>query len=190
MNHSTQLIIKPYKDNYIAWIISFCVAYVMVCCIGVVISIIGDDIIPWAAILIGFVIYLAVVCLIAGIARLCYKGKLIVTEDEVIKFHGKKIQFRIKKKDIVSICIRKVNPFLKLLVVISGFIGDICTDLIFFRFYDAEVYETRKFCGVIVQNSLSGDDDQELKEFAESVTYNQAKKICQILDIPFILIKN
>lgn len=190
MNHSTQLIIKPYKDNYLAWIISICVAYVMVCCIGVVISIIIDDVIPWVAILIGFIICLAVVCLIAGIARLCYKGKLIVTEDEIIKFHGKKIQFRIKKKDIVSICIRKVNPVLKLLVIISGFIGDICTDLIFFRFYNAEVYETRRFCGVIVQNSLSEDDDKELKEFAESVTYNQAKKICQILDIPFILIKN
>ncbi len=72
--------------------------------------------------------------LIAIIARLCYKGKLIVTAEEVIKVHGKKVQFHIKKEDIVSICVRKVNPFLKLLVVISGFIGDICTDLIFLDF--------------------------------------------------------
>ena len=190
MNQPTQLIIKPYKDNYIAWIMFVCVAYILVCCIGIIVSIVVHDVIPWIAIGIGFIICFIIVGLIAGIARICYKGKLIVTANEVIKTHGKKIQFKIKREDIVSICIRKVNPFLKLLVVISGFIGDICTDLIFFRFYHAEIFEKRKFCGVIEQHSLSDEDDKELQEFAESVTYKQAKKISEILEIPFIVIKN
>ena len=77
-----------------------------------------------------------------------------------------------------------------MLVFISGFIGDICTDLIFFRFYHAEEFEVRRFCGVIIENSLSEEDDKNLQEFAESVTYNQAKKICEILGIPFTVIKN
>lgn len=190
MNQPTQLIIKPYKDNYIAWIISICVAYILVSCIGIIVSIVVHDVIPWLAIGIGFSICFIIVGLIAGIARICYKGKLIVTADEVIKTHGKKIQFKIKRENIVSICIRRVNPLLKLLVVISGFIGDICTDLIFFRFYQAEVFEIRKFCGVIEQHSLSDEEDKELQEFAESVTYNQAKKISEMLGIPFIVIKN
>lgn len=190
MNPSTQLIIKPYKDNYFAWISDLYVLFFIPVVVDTFVDIFTDINVEWKWYGLAFILYSVIIFTIAGIARFCYKGKLIVTEDEVIKFHGKKIQFRIKKKDIVSICIRKVNPVLKLLVVISGFIGDICTDLIFFRFYNAEVYETRKFCGVIVQNSLSEGDDKELKEFAESVTFNQAKKICQILDIPFILIKN
>lgn len=190
MNKPDQLIIKPYKDQYIAWVIAFCVVYIVLCLVGIIGSIIVNDEIPWFYICIGFVIYSLVVCLIAIVARLCYKGKLIVTAEEVIKVHGKKVQFHIKKEDIVSICVRKVNPFLKLLVVIGGFIGDICTDLIFFRFYNAEIYETRKFCGVMVLNSLSEDDDKNLKEFAESVTYNQAKQISEMLGITFTVINN
>ncbi|HIY77796.1 MAG TPA: hypothetical protein H9728_02010 [Candidatus Borkfalkia excrementavium] len=191
MNEETkQLIIKPFKDHYIAWVISICLLYIIACGIGIIISIAIGELIPWVAIGVGFIIYSAIVCLIAGIARLCYKGKLIVTSDEVIKIHGKKIQFQIKRENIVSICIRKVNPFLKLLVVISGFIGDLCTDLIFFRFYHAEIFEVRKFCGVIEQCSLSDEDDKDLQEFAESVTYKQAKKISEMLGIPFIVIKN
>ena len=190
LNEPTQLIIKPYKDNYIAWIISICLVYIIACGIGITISIAIGELIPWKTIGIGFIICSVMVCLIAGIARLSYKGELIVTSDEIIKVHGKKIQVQIKRENIVSICIRKVNPFLKLLVVISGFIGDICTDLIFFRFYHAEIFEKRKFCGVIEQHSLSDEDDKELQEFAESVTYKQAKKISEILEIPFIVIKN
>ena len=190
MNEPTQLIVKPYKDHYIAWVMSVCVAYILICFIGIIVSIVVNDVIPWIAIAIGFIICFVVVGLIAGIARLCYKGKLIVTKNGVIKLHGKKVQFQIKKEDIVSICIRKVNPFLKLLVVIGGFIGDICTDLIFFRFYHAEVFEKRKFCGIIEQHSLLEGDDKDLQEFAESVTYNQAKRISEMLGIPFIAIKN
>lgn len=190
MNKPEQLIIKPYKDQYIAWVAVICVSYIVICLIGITISFIVNDEIPWVAIYIGFIICFLVVSLIAIMARLCYKGKLIVTAEEVIKVHGKKVQFHIKKEDIVSICVRKVNPFLKLLVVIGGFIGDICTDLIFFRFYNAEIYETRKFCGVIVLNSLSEDDDKNLKEFAESVTYNQAKQISEMLGITFTVINN
>lgn len=118
------------------------------------------------------------------------ENKKTITQDEVIKIHGKKIQFQIKREDIVSICIRRVNPLLKLLVIISGFIGDICTDLIFFRFYHAQVFEIRRFCGVIEQNSLSDGDNKNLREFAESVTYAQAKKISELLKIPFSVIKN
>lgn len=177
MNESAKLIIKPYKDQFIAWVISICVLYIIACGIGVIISIAIDESIPWIAIGIGFIICFVVVSLIAVIGRLCYKGKLIITADEVVKIHGKKIQFQIKRENIVSICIRRVNPFLKLLVVISGFIGDICTDLIFFRFYHAEKFEIRKFGGVLELSSLTPEEDVEgLQEFAESVTYNQAKK--------------
>ena len=190
MNQPTQLIIKPYKDNYIAWILDLYVLFIIPVVVDVFIDIFSDINVGWKWYGLAFILYSVIICTIAGIARICYKGKLIVTTDEVIKTHGKKIQFKIKRENIVSICIRKVNPFLKLLVVISGFIGDICTDLIFFRFYQAEVFEIRKFCGVIEQHSLSDEADKELKEFAESVTYNQAKKISEMLGIPFIVIKN
>ncbi len=191
MNEETkQLIIKPFKDHYIAWMLDFFILYLIPCIVDLFIDLFTNINVNWKWYGIGFILYFTVICLIAGIARLYYKGKLIVTSDEVIKIHGKKIQFQIKRENIVSICIRKVNPFLKLLVVISGFIGDLCTDLIFFRFYHAEIFEVRKFCGVIEQCSLSDEDDKDLQEFAESVTYKQAKKISEMLGIPFIVIKN
>lgn len=190
LKEPTKLIIKPYKDNYIAWVADFLILYLIPCVVDFFLDLFTDIYIDWKWYGIGFIIYFLAVSLIAIVARLCYKGKLIVTAEEVIKIHGKKVQFHIKKEEIVSICIRKVNPFIKLLVFISGFIGDICTDLIFFRFYHAEEFEVRRFCGVIIENSLSEEDDKNLQEFAESVTYNQAKKICEILGIPFTVIKN
>ena len=190
MDKPDQLVIKPYKDQYIAWAVDLFILYLIPCVVDLFLDLFTNIYINWKWYGIGFIIYFLVVSLIAIVARLCYKGKLIVTAKEVIKVHGKKVQFHIKKEDIVSICVRKVNPFLKLLVVIGGFIGDICTDLIFFRFYNAEIYETRKFCGVIVLSSLSEDDDKNLKEFAESVTYNQAKQICEMLGLTFTVIKN
>ena len=190
INESKQLVIKPYKDQFIVWIIDLYILFIIPCVVDMFIDIFTDIEVSWKWYGIAFIIYTTIICLIAGIARLCYKGKLIVTKNGVIKLHGKKVQFQIKKEDIVSICIRKVNPFLKLLVVIGGFIGDICTDLIFFRFYHAEVYEKRKFCGIIEQHSLLEGDDKDLQEFAESVTYNQAKRISEMLGIPFIVIKN
>ncbi len=190
MNKSTQLIIKPYKDNYIAWLIDFYMLIIIPCVVDIFVDIFTDIEVCWKCYVFAFVIYSIVICLVAGIARFCYKSKLIVTEEEVIKIHRGKIQFQIKKEDIVSICIRKVNPLLKLLVVIGGFIGDIGTDLVFFRFYHAEVFEIRKFSGGIVQHSLTDKDDKNLQEFAESVTYRQAKKICEKLGLPFNVIKN
>ena len=184
------LTLKPYRDNYIAWVIDFWLVYVVLCVVGIILSIVVGEAIPWLIIGIGFLIYIAGVSLIALIARLCYRGKLIVTADGVIKLHGKKVQFKIKREDIVSVCVRKMNPVLKLLVILSAFIGDICTDLIFFRFYHAEQFEERRFSGVIIQRSLSEEDDKNLREFAESVTYNQAVKICKLLDIPYKIIKN
>lgn len=190
MNQPTQLIIKPYKDNYIAWILDLYILFIIPVVVDVFIDIFSDINVGWKWYVLAFILYSVIIGTIAGIARICYKGKLIVTADEVIKIHRNKIQFKIKRENIVSICIRRVNPLLKLLVVISGFIGDICTDVIFFRFYHAEVFEVRKFCGVIEQHSLSDEDDKELQEFAESVTYNQAKKISEMLGIPFSVIKN
>ena len=183
------LTIKPYKDNYIAWVVSVCLLFDVVLIIGIIVDACYErlDLRIYAVI---FVAIFAGVSLIALIARLCYRGKLIVTADGVIKLHGKKVQFKIKREDIVSVCVRKMNPVLKLLVILSAFIGDICTDLIFFRFYHAEQFEERRFDGVIIQRSLSEEDDKNLREFAESVTYNQAVKICKLLDIPYKIIKN
>ena len=117
------LTLKPYRDNYIAWVIDFWLVYVVLCVVGIILSIVVGEAIPWLIIGIGFLIYIAGVSLIALIARLCYRGKLIVTADGVIKLHGKKVQFKIKREDIVSVCVRKMNPVLKLLVILSAFIG-------------------------------------------------------------------
>lgn len=187
---SDRLIIKPYKDNHLAWVIDLCIIFIIPVLVDLLISLFSDNEVNWRLYGICFAICFAI-CAIVFMVRLFYKGRLIVTAEEVIKIHGTKIQFRIKREDLVSVCIRKVNPLIKLFVFLSSFIGDICTDLIFFRFYHADVYEERKFDGFIrIKSTPQEEIDQNLREFAESVTYRQAKKICELLDIPYSVIKN
>lgn len=189
MNKSAQLIIKPYKNYFLVWTIWFYLLFIILSIFVILASIFTNSEIEWKLLGISSAIYFLAISSIAIIARLCYRGKLIVTTEEVIKMYGKKIQFKIKKEDIMSICIRKVSPFYKLLVILWVFIGDMCTDLIFFRFHRAEVC-VQRFSEIMFAHSLTDKDDKNLQEFAECVTYNQAIKICEKLGLPFNVIKN
>ena len=111
MNPSTQLIIKPYKDNYFAWISDLYVLFFIPVVVDTFVDIFTDINVEWKWYGLAFILYSVIIFTIAGIARFCYKGKLIVTEDEVIKFHGKKIQFRIKKKILFLYAYKKLILF-------------------------------------------------------------------------------
>ena len=191
METSKQLKIKPWKDHFLAWILAFMCAYLVICVVGAILSLFQSQQTPWIGIGIGFVIYTGVICLIAGIARLCYKGSLIVTNDEIIKIHASKIQFRIKRRDILFIGYRKVNIFAKLFVIIGGFIGDICTDAISIRFYKADIFRPFKLINTLeMMRSLSEEEKQDgMQEFVESITYKQAVQISQMLDVPIVKVK-
>ena len=111
MKAREQLIIKPYKDYFWAWVAVFICLYLFGCAICAIVSVIApnNQSVPWGGAAIVFVIYSAAVCLIAGIGCLCYRDKLIVTEEEIVKMHGVRVYFRIKKGDIQFIGYRKVG---------------------------------------------------------------------------------
>ena len=185
MKTLNKLVIKPFKDQYIAWIIIFYLLFAIIVLFGIIISLCYKDTIPWKWIGIVFALYSLIVLLIALISRLLYKGRLIITKDEIIKLHKNKVQFRIKCEKLLFIGVRKVKPFNKLLVIIGAYIGDLCTDIVSFRFINADIYEPRKFGKVFEMSSLSDSDVKEgVKEFVESITYKQALQISKLTNIP------
>ena len=182
---SKQLKIKPLKEQWIMWSITAVLAFILIVVIGAIISVAVSEKIPWKYVGIVFAIFLCVIVSIAVISRLLYRGRLIVTENEVIKLHGNKIQFRIKREKILLIGIRRTNIFVKLFIIISALIGDLCTDMVSFRFKEAENYEPRLFGKTLKMSSLTEEDEsQGIKEFVECLSYRQAKQISTILNIP------
>ncbi len=179
-----QLKIKTLKEQWVMWSIAAILAFALVVVIGTIISAIVQDKIPWEYIGIAFSVYVAVVLIVALISRLLYRGKLIVTESEVIKLHGEEVQFRIRREDLLYIGIRRTNFFMKLLIILSPFIGDLCTDMVSFRFKEADICETRKFGQTLIMSSLTEEDNSNnIKEFVECISYQQAKKISTMLQI-------
>lgn len=172
-------------EQWIMWIITAILAFVLVVIIGIIFSVAVSETIPWKYIGIVFAIYAAVVLIFAITCRLLYRGKLIVTESEIIKLHGKKVQFRIYKDNLISIGVRRTNVFIKLLIIISAWIGDLCTDMVSFRFNEAELFEPRKFGKTLTMKSLTDEESEHgIKEFVECLSYRQAKKISEMLNVP------
>ena len=185
MENTDKLVITPYRDIFITWVLFVDLCFVFMICFIIGLSLYDGEKIPWIGLIIGFLCFSALTALVAIVFRLCYKGKLYITSDEVIKVHRKKVQFKIKKSDIVSIGVRKLHPLVKLFsLLLQCFLGDMGTDLIFFRYYQAEIFNERRFFDFYRVNSIS-EEETDLKEFAECVTYKQAKKICDFLGMPF-----
>ncbi len=180
-----QLKIKPLKEQWIMWVVTLIIAFVIITIVGIIISCAVAEKIPWKYIGVVFAIYFAVVLIIAIISRIAYRGALIVSENELIKIHGNKVQFRIKREDILFIGVRRTNIFTKLLILISSWIGDLCTDMVSFRFKEAEIFEKRQFGKTLSMSSLTEEDSLNgVKEFVECLTYRQARVISEMLKIP------
>ena len=185
IKESKPLIIKPLKDQWISWIVVAYLMFILIFIIGVIVSICTSDIIPWKGIAYFLLIYSAIIFLCALISRIAYRDRIIITESEIIKLHRGKEQFHIKKEDLLFIGIRKVNLFAKLLVIIGALIGDMCTDIVSFRFYKAETVEKRKFGGYLEMCSLTDEEKTSgMNEFVEGITYRQAIKIGKLLNVP------
>ena len=158
------------------------ITFIIIC---IIISCAVAEKIPWKYIGITFAIFLSIVIIVAVISRIIYRGVLVVNEDELIKLHGKKVQFRIKRENLLFIGIRRSNIFTKLIILISAWIGDLCTDMVSFRFKEAEIFEKRQFGKTLTMSSLTEEDCLNgVKEFVECLTYRQARKISEMLKIP------
>ena len=180
-----QLKIKPLKAHWIMWVITLIIAFIFIVIICIIISCAVAEKIPWKYIGITFAIFLSIVIIVAVISRIIYRGVLVVNEDELIKLHGKKVQFRIKRENLLFIGIRRSNIFTKLIILISAWIGDLCTDMVSFRFKEAEIFEKRQFGKTLTMSSLTEEDCLNgVKEFVECLTYRQARKISEMLKIP------
>ncbi len=184
-NSPKQLRIKPLGEQWTMFVITAILGMVLVIGIGIIVSVVRSDEIPWKWIGIVFAIYSAFVVIIAIISRILYRGKLIVTENEIVKTHGKKVQFKIDREKLLYIGIRRTNICVKLIILVGPWIGDLCTDLVSFRFKEAEIFEMRRFGNTLKMSSLTDEDEQEgIKEFVECLSYRQAKKISNILNVP------
>ena len=184
-NSSKQLKIKPLGEQWVMWVITAIMDIALLVVIGIIVAVARSEDIPWKWIGITFAIYSAFVFLIAIISRILYRGKLVVTENELIKMHGKKVQFRLSRENLLYIGIRRTNVIVKLLILFSAWIGDMCTDIVSFRFKEAETFETRRFGGYLKMSFLSEEEEQAgIKEFVECLSYRQAKKISNILNVP------
>ena len=189
---STIYKVKPLLDFQIWFAISALIFLYGVVIIALVILYATDDeqTMPWIGTLIAIAITAAIFALMVFIGRVCYRGRLIVTADEVIKMHGKKVQFKIKRQDLLWIGCRKVSIFKRFFTCFAPLVAETAFGLISFRFYQAEVITERKFDGYFTIHTLAEAENADgLQEFVEGVTYRQAKKISELLNIALREIK-
>lgn len=117
---------------------------------------------------------------------LLYNSYFIFNENEIIKYKGKKVVFKVKIEQIVELGYRKANAMMHVLSPLWFLFGDPMCGVLSIRFFSAEIYNDRKYDSILKLVSLKDQDVKGgLKEYCDCFTQKEVNKICQYLKLTY-----
>ena len=122
--------------------------------------------------------------LIYVLSRLLYRSKLLITDEEIIKYRKGRIVFRIKKEQIEELGYRPMHKIMFFLSFFYWMFGDPMCGILSIRYKKAEVESVRIYSSLFIIELLSEEEkDRGLKEYCECLTKKEAKLICEKMGI-------
>lgn len=126
---------------------------------------------------------------IFAIVRMFFNTKYVVDDDYVIKYHGKKIVLKIKISDVNGIYIKKAKWFSFFTFIYEA----ICSP--FTQPHGTSFSLVFEKCDVIYplkqeipRKSLISNNQKDLLEYCEILSFRRCKKLCKKLQIVPILV--
>lgn len=132
-------------------------------------------------VVLGFI----VICLMGFVlAEIVNRKKIVVTEDEIIKYKGKNIVFKINKSNIVELTYKKSTIAMRLLFPLGILMQIPFVGMLSIRYKSADVDEPRAAHSYEILDTLSEEDKQAgLKEYLELLGAREMKKISKLLKV-------
>lgn len=125
------------------------------------------------------------ICLIGFmLAEIVNRKKIVVTEEEIIKYKGKNIVFKINKSNIVEMTYKKPTIAMRLLFLFGILMQIPFVGMLSIRYKNAEIDEPRAAHSYETLDTLSEEDKQAgLKEYLELLGTREMKKISRLLNV-------
>lgn len=145
--------------------------------VGSIILIIKKDLHDFAMlqfVVLGFI----GICLLGFMfAEILNRKKCVVTEEEIIKYKGKNIAFKINKSNIVEMVYKKPTIAMRLLFLFGIFVQIPFVGMLSIRYKNAEIDEPRAAHSYETLDTLSEEDKRSgLKEYLELLGAREIKK--------------
>ncbi len=119
--------------------------------------------------MLGF-IFIAVLIYIA--VRCFYNSYILINDNELLRFKGKKIIYKINLSDIVELGFRKMSPKMWFLLPLSVDLGDPLTNILSIRFKQGKTESEIIFDNLYKIVTLTQlERDKGLKEYCECLFY-------------------
>ncbi len=110
-------------------------------------------------------------------AEILNRKKCVVTEEEIIKYKGKNIAFKINKSNIVEMVYKKPTIAMRLLFLFGIFVQIPFVGMLSIRYKNAEIDEPRAAHSYETLDTLSEEDKRSgLKEYLELLGAREIKK--------------
>ena len=176
--------IKPLKRVHQAFALLFVVPIVIIFEIFSLFSFNLKDFLIGQIIVISFV---GLISLIFFAVRIFYPSYFVFTKEEVIKYHHRRIVFKIRKADILEIKFKEMS-FVSWLFLIPEYIsGQPLCEVLSFRFRVAEICSPNTYgeCGTEISFLTEKEKEDGLREYCEFFTKREILRIVDYLAVPF-----